>query len=438
MLGWMRKAMPKVAREMSAAEVRRIDRPGFHAVGGCAGLMLQVSPSGGRSWVLRARVGNKRRDFGLGGFPTVTLAQARDKARELRGKLAQGIDPVAERKAARDALLAAQAKVLTFTEAARQCHAARESEFRNAKHRKDWLSSLERYAFPNIGELPVADVELPHVLKVLEPIWQIRTETATRVRQRLESVLTWATVSGHRKGDNPARWKGNLDAVLPKPAKVGKKGHFPALPWQRIPEFMDDLRTREGVGARALEFAILTAARSGEVRGARWEEIDMKARVWTIPADRMKAGKPHRVPLADEAVTLLEALPRMAGQPWLFPAPRGGKVSDVTILAAVKRMHAASLKAGGEGYTEPTTGKVIVPHAFRSAFKDWCRNRTGVPDEVSELALAHVNSDATRAAYARDELLPQRAKLMANWARYCSEPVKAGSVTPIRQAGGEA
>ncbi|MGM0984864.1 MAG: tyrosine-type recombinase/integrase [Pseudomonadota bacterium] len=430
--------MPKVAKELSAAEVRRIDRPGFHAVGGVPGLLLQVTAGGGRSWVLRVLVGNRRRGFGLGSFPYVSLADARTRARELRDKLAEGIDPVAERQAARAAHVAAQAKRLTLREAAEQYHSAKEGEFSNAKHRKDWLASLKRYAFIHIGDVAVADVELPHVLKVLEPIWETRTETATRVRQRLESVLAWATVRGYRQGDNPARWRGNLDAVLAKPAKVGKgKRHFPALPWQRVPEFMADLRSREGIGARALEFAILTAARSGEIRGATWDEIDLAAKVWTIPASRMKAGKPHRIPLPADAVALLESLPRMEGQPLVFPAPRGGKISDVTILATVKRMHASKLKAEGEGYADPTDGRPVVPHGFRSAFKDWARSRSTFPDEVSELALAHVNSDATRAAYARDELMPQRAKLMKAWGAFCAEPAKAGSVTPIRQ-GAEA
>lgn len=427
--------MPKAAKELAAAEVRRLTEPGTYAVGGCSGLMLVVKPGGGRSWILRARVGNRRRDFGLGGFPTVPLADARAKARDLRDKLAEGIDPVAERQAARAAHVAAQAKRLTLREAAEQYHSAKEGEFSNAKHRKDWLASLKRYAFLHIGDVPVADVELPHVLKVLEPIWATRTETATRVRQRLESVLAWATVRGYRQGDNPARWQGNLDSVLAKPAKVKGKRHFPALPWQRVPEFMADLRTREGMGARALEFAILTAARSGDVRGATWDEIDLAAKVWTIPGERMKAGKPHRVPLCPDAVALLESLPRMEGQALVFPAMRGGKISDVTILATVKRMNASKPKEGQ--YTDPTDGRPVVPHGFRSAFKDWARSRSTFPDEVSELALAHVNSDATRAAYARDELMPQRAKLMKAWGEFCAEPAKAGSVTPIRQGAAD-
>lgn len=423
--------MPKIARELAPIEVRRITRPGFHSVGGVPGLKLQVTEGGGRSWVLRVMVGSKRRGFGLGSYPSVSLAAAREKATELRAKLAEGFDPVADRREKRDAIQARYAARLTFAEAARKCYAAKADEFRNAKHRQQWLASLELHVFPSIGEVPVGDIELAHIVSVLEPIWREKTETASRVRQRIEAALTWATVSGFRKGDNPARWSGNLDAIFPNAAKVKKSSHWPALPWMTVPEFMADLRTREGMAAKALQFAILTASRSGEVRGASWSEIDTATRLWTIPGDRMKARKPHRVPLSAAAMSLLESLPRAAGEDLIFPAPRGGCLSDMTIAAVVRRMNQPEVR-----YTDGVTGAPIVPHGFRSSFKDWCRNRSGVPDEVSELALAHVNSDATRAAYARDELLPQRSKLMAEWAAFCSRPPKSpGKVTRIREAG---
>lgn len=409
--------MPKKARELSPLQVRRLSKPGLHAVGGVSGLHLQVKESGARSWILRVKVGKRRPDIGLGGFPDVTLEQARDKAREIREQIRQGIDPIAARRAAQAALLAAQAKALTFDEAAKECHAAKASEFRNAKHKADWINSLHRYASPIIGKVPVADVELAHVVKVLSPIWTTKTETATRVRQRIESVLAWAKVSGYRDGENPARWAGNLEHALPKPGKVRKNEHHPALPWQDVPGFMAELRKRPGMSARALEFAILTAARSGEVRLATWDEIDLDAKLWTVPAERMKAGKQHRVPLSDAAVRLLKALPRMEGCPYVFPAPRGGALSDMSLSAVTRRM---SVQA--------------VPHGFRSSFKDWARSTTAYADEVSELALAHVNSDATRAAYARDELLPKRTRLMRDWAKFCeSEPAKA-NVVSIGQA----
>lgn len=363
-------------------------------------------------------VGAKRRDIGLGGFPDVPLAQAREKARETREQIKQGIDPVEQRKAARVALIAAQAKVMSFKQAAIKCHASKEKEFRNRKHRADWISSLERHAFPIIGRLPVADVESDHVRRVLEPIWETKTETATRVRQRIESVLNWATVLKLRTGDNPAKWEGKLKQVMPNPNKIKKVRHQRALAWQEVPSFMVDLRKMPGLGARALEFAILTAARSGEVRGAQWSDIDTEAKVWTIPGERMKAGKPHKIPLSADALKLLKALPRLDGSSYVFTAPRGGMLSDMSLSAVTKRMKVDA-----------------VPHGFRSSFKDWARSSTSYPDEVSELALAHVNNDATRAAYARDELLPKRARLMDDWSKYLNTPAKSDgdNVTAINE-----
>ena len=301
--------MPKVVKELSALEVRRIVEPGTHAVGGVPGLMLQVTGKGGRSWVLRARVAGRRREFGLGGFPAVSLANARVKAAELRDKLAQGIDPVAERQAARDALLAAERKRITFDQCAAEVVKVKQAEARNAKHAAQWESTLAAYASPVLGALPVSEIVLAHVVEVLRPIWENKTETATRVRQRIEAVLSWATTHGYREGPNPAQWRGNLDTVLPKPAKVKKAGNHAALAVEKMGAFMVELRKRDALAARGLEFAILTAARSGEVRGATWAEIDPAAKVWTIPGERMKAGKAHRVPLSDDALAVLGGLP---------------------------------------------------------------------------------------------------------------------------------
>jgi len=418
--------MPRKAKELSAVEVKRITAPGLHAVGGVSGLLLQVTATGARSWILRYSTGEVRysangkpyprlRDMGLGGYPDVTLAQARERAREARDHLHKGIDPVAERKAARDAIRAASAKRITFDECARQYLSSKRLEFQNAKHTAQWESTLQTYAAPIIGALPVDKIELAHIVQVLEPIWLVKTETASRLRGRIESVLAWATVSGFRQGDNPARWRGNLEVALPKPRKIAKVKHHRALPWQDVPAFMVELHKQAGMGARALEFAILTATRSGEVRGATWPEIDLPGKLWTIPAERMKAGKPHRVPLSADALALLKALPRVEGSPYVFAAPRGGQLSDMTLSKVLRTMQADA-----------------VPHGFRSSFKDWARNSTRYPDEVSELALAHVNNDATRAAYARDELLPQRTKLMTEWARYLHKPIaKPGQVVAI-------
>jgi len=410
--------MPKKAKELSAVEVKRLSKQGRHPVGGVAGLLMQVTPTGAKSWVMRVVVGTRRRDLGLGGYPDVPLASAREKAREARDLIALGVSPTEQKKAAKAALMAGEAKSVTFDECARRFLVSKTKEFANPKHAAQWRTTLETYASPLIGKLPVDRIELAHVVQVLEPIWSNKTETASRVRGRIESVLSWATVSGFRTGENPARWKGGLDIVLPKPNKIAKVKHHTSQPWQTMPEFMPGLREQAGMGAKALEFAILTAARSGEVRGATWDEINLKAKLWIIPAGRMKSKKAHSVPLNDNAVKLLNALPRLDGVNHAFPSARGGALSDATLGKVLRTM-----------------GLDAVPHGFRSSFKDWARACTRFPDELSELALAHVSTDATRAAYARDELLPQRTKLMEAWGKFVNTPaVKGDNVLPIMGA----
>jgi len=414
--------MPKIVPALGAAQVAKINRPGLHAVGNPPGLHVQVSPTGARSWVLRVLIGSKRRDIGLGGLAEVTLAEAREQARKFRAMIREGIDPLAERRKARAELIAEQAKAITFKDAAERAHRAKAAGFRNVKHRADWISSLERYAFPIIGNMPVSSIEVAHVQQVLEPIWHDRTETASRLRQRIESVLAWATVSGFRTGDNPARWADNLKELMPAPEKIRKQVNYKALPWADVPAFMAELRKRDGVSVKALEFAILTGSRSGEVRGATWDEIDLDAGLWTIPGERMKAGRKHEVPLSGAALAILQDVPRMEGCAYVFPAPRGGMLSDMALNAICRRMEVPA-----------------VPHGFRSSFKDWARNNARdaeghlFPDEVSELALAHVNSDATRAAYARDGLLPMRRAMLDQWARFCT-PTAANVVAIKRRA----
>lgn len=405
--------MPKKARELKALDASRIITPGFHAVGGVAGLHLRVSASGARSWILRAVIGSKRRDIGLGGFPDVPLAVAREKARDARAKIEQGVDPIAARKSAKATLVS----VLTFDEAAKLLIQAKSPEWKNVKHAAQWKSTLDTYASPTIGKMPVDKVELTHVLDILTPLWATKTETATRLRMRMEAVLAWATASGYRKGDNPARWRGNLDALLAKPRKVTKVKHHKALPMDALPAFMADLRKGEGMAARALEFAILTAARSGEVRAATWDEIDLKAGVWTIPADRMKAGKEHRVPLSARAVALLKALPRMANCDYPFAGPSGKVLSDMTLSAVMRRMEVDA-----------------VPHGFRSTFRDWCSERTAYPNDVAEMALAHAIGNKVEAAYRRGELFDKRTKMMADWSRFIDAKQSTGNVVAIRRA----
>lgn len=409
--------MPKKAKELSALAVGRLMRPGLHFVGGVAGLALQVTATGARSWILRASVGGKRRDMGLGGFPDVTLAGAREAARNARQSIKDGIDPIEDMRAKRSALAASRASAMTFKEAASAYITSHESGWKSAKHAEQWRSTLETYAYPIIGSIGVSEIEVSHVLRTLEPIWSGKTETASRVRGRIELVLDWATARGFRKGENPARWRGHLDKLLPARMKVQKVAHHAALGYREVGEFMAELRKHDGSGARALEFAVLTASRSGEVRGATWAEIDLEARHWTIPAERMKAAKEHRIPLSDAAVALLTALPRVAGSDLVFPNSKNAVLSDMTLTAVLRRM-----------------GRDVTAHGFRSTFRDWAGETTAYPREVIEHALAHQLKDKAEAAYARGSLFDKRRRLMADWATYCNTPQATGeTVTPIRK-----
>lgn len=402
--------MPKKVPELTDLHVRRQVRPGLHAVGGVTGLHLQVTPTGVRSWVLRITVGTKRRDMGLGGYPDVPLARAREKAREARALVEKGIDPILQRQQARSALAAQRAAAKTFAECAHAFLEAKSPEWANAKHAQQWQNTLETYAGPKIGRMLVADIGTAQVLEVLRPIWTLKTETASRVRGRIEAVLDWATVHQYRTGPNPARWKGHLDALLARPSKFRKVEHHAALPLDDLPGFMVRLRAADGTGARALEFAILTAARSGEVRLATWDEIDLDQRVWTVPAERMKAGREHRVPLSAPALELLKGLLRVKDVPFLFASAQKKPLSDMTLTAVLRRMNIAA-----------------VPHGFRSTFKDWASERTDYPNEVSEMALAHAIESKTEAAYRRGDLFERRRNLMDEWAAFCEQKMRSDS-----------
>jgi len=417
--------MPRLAAELSAIQVKRLTARGSHAVGGVPGLLLQVSKTGARSWILRAQIGVKRRDVGLGGYPEITLAKAREKARELREEIRSGRDPVQEKQERRQKLIKAQLATLTFADATNQCHAVKAQEFRNEKHTRQWLSTLEKYAFPVLGQLSIADIDTPEVLAVLKPIWAEKPETASRVRQRIASVFDHAIASKHRTKANPANWKGCLEPLLPKIEKIKKKAgikHHAALAVGDLPRFMSELRQHKGMGARALEFAILTAARSGEVRHASWTDIDVDRELWTVPELKMKAGKAHVVPLSRQAIALLETLPRNGDL--VFPNKNGDSLSDMTLSKALKGLQAASVAAGKEGYVDPQQNRIATPHGIaRSTFKEWSREDGKYPDEWSELALAHVSTDKTRAAYARNELINERTRLMQDWADFADGDV---------------
>ena len=393
--------MPKKAKELSPIEVRRLTRPGRWSVGGVDGLALQVTESGARSWVLRITIGGRQREMGMGSFPTVTLAAAREKARQFRSVVSDGHDPIALIQARKSGALAEGQTLKTFSEVARQYIAQHEKSWKNAKHQAQWAATLRTYAEPKIGKMLVRDIRPAHVIGVLEPIWTTKTETATRVRSRIELVLDYSTAHGFREGVNPARWKGNLDAALPNPSKVAPVRHHAAVALKDVASFMKRLRSQEGVGARALEFAVLTAARSGEVRGATWSEVDLKSALWTIPASRMKSGREHRVPLSKPAVNLLRSLSAdRLPEDHVFPGMRG-PLSDMSLTAVLRRMDV------------PAT-----VHGFRSTFRDWVSEYTEHSGEVAEMALSHAIGDKVEAAYRRGDLLEKRVALMTDWALF--------------------
>lgn len=395
-------------------------KPGRHADG--AGLHLLVKQSEARSWVYRFMLAGKSRDVGLGtaGPGGMSLADARDEAAALRLKVKAGIDPLEERnREAAEALAAAQAvKVAgtTFREVAAAYIAANEESWRNPKHRQQWSNTLATYVYPVIGDLPIAGVETAHVLKILEPIWRGKAETASRVRGRIETVLDNAKARGYRQGENPARWRGHLAQILPARTRLSR-GHHKALAYEDIPTFIRALHKREAVAALALEFAILTAARSGEVIGASWDEVDLAKATWTIPAARMKAAKEHRVPLSPRTVEILESL-KPLGSDWLFPGAAGGKLSGMAMAMLMRRMNVDA-----------------TVHGFRSGFRDWAAECTGYAHEVAEMALAHTIANKVERAYRRGDLLDKRRRLMGDWATFCRNGGTArGNVSPIRKA----
>jgi integrase len=371
-----------------------------------------VGPSGNKSWVSRYMLDRRAREMGLGSLYTTGLAEARERNREVQRLRRDGIDPIDRKHAEREARRLAAASAVSFQDTARKYIAANKAAWRNDKHRKQWESTLEAYAYPVIGKVPVGAIETGHVTKVLEPIWSAKPETASRVRGRIETVLDYAKAHGWRSGENPARWKGHLDAVLPAKSKVRAVVHHAALPWREVGAFMATLAGQEGVSALALRFAILTATRTGEVLGARWSEIDLQHAVWTVPATRMKAHREHRVPLSDAALAVLREAARLRvddGDSFLFPGRKiGTALSNMSMLVLLRRMSRGDLTA----------------HGFRSTFRDWC-GEAGKPSDIAEAALAHVVGGKVQQAYQRGDLLARRSRLMDQWADFCARPVVA-------------
>ncbi|MCL7465987.1 site-specific integrase [Phaeovulum sp. NW3] len=419
------------ANTLTAAKLGADLAPGKYHDGGGIGLYLRVEPNGSRFWVQRISVNGKRREIGLGSPPLVSLATARRKATANKQIALDGGDPLAEKRKGRDAL--------TFAEAMETFLAKKSAEFRNDKHRKQWRATLDTYAAPVLGKMKVQAIERHDVLRVLEPIWLDKNETASRLRGRIEAVLSWATVAGHRTGDNPARWAGNLSELLAKPSKVAKAENQPALALSDVPRWWQELARREGMAARALQFLTLTCARSGEVRGMTWGEIEFepapgatratlatRQAVWTVPASRMKAGREHRVPLTPEAVAILREVSGAGdADDWqrpdagalVFPAPRGGMLSDMTLSAVMRRMQEAEVKAGRDGFLDPRNKRPAVPHGLRSTFRDWAAER-GYERDMAEIALAHTVGSEVERAYRRSDMIERRRGMAEAWGRF--------------------
>lgn len=393
--------MAKQIEKLTPEFVATIDKPGMYPDG--LGLYLQVSKWNTKSWLFRYSRNYKLRSFGLGACHTITLMEARKRARQARQMLLDGADPIDTKRDSRQKEQAEQARVMTFDQCATAYIEAKKHGWKNAKHAEQWTNTIDTYASPVIGKLPVADVDTALVMKILQPIWTTKTETATRLRGRIESILGWATVSKYRTGENPARWRGHLDNLLAKRSKVKKVAHHPALPYAEIGAFVAGLRKQDGMGALALEYTILTAARTGEVIGARWDEVDIGAKTWTIPPERMKAEKEHLVPLCGRAIEILEELQPLGGE-FVFPGLKPGKpLSNMAMLSLLKRLDRGDLTV----------------HGFRSTFRDWAAEQTAYPHEMAEMALAHAVNNKTEAAYRRGNLFKKRVRMMQDWQKHC-------------------
>lgn len=399
------------------------------------GLYLQVSPAGARSWIYRFQLNGKRREMGLGSLGNVTAKEARRRAAEARAMVHNKIDPLEHRKQQAQAAIARAAEVaagaITFKKVSLEYIEANRAGW-SAKHVSQWENTLDAYAYPVMGDTPIGEVDTAMVLQVIHPIWHSTTETAKRVRGRIELVLSYAKAKGYRSGENPAAWRGHLENVLPKPGKIAPHKPQPALPYDRMSEFMGELRKREGVSVLCLEFVILTACRSGEALKAKWTEIDEEKGVWIIPAGRMKGRREHRVPLTDRLRAILAMAKKIRQGEYIFPGVRSGKpMCDMSLTSLVRRMDEERARAGAERWLDKTSGKRIVPHGFRSSIRDWAAEATHYPNEMAEMALAHVVGNKVEAAYRRGDMFEKRRQMMADWAAWC-EPKKSATVTRIK------
>ena len=403
--------MPKRAIELKALAVKNLKEVGIHAVGGVAGLYLQIQNPTSKSWIYRIVVGGKRRKIGLGAYPDTTLAQAQQKAIEQQSQAKLGIDPIVKRKADKSRLIVEQSKAVTFKQAARRFIDDTSPKWENAKHASQWENTLSTYAYPFIGDMIVKEVDILHIRKIIDPIWKTKTETAARVRGRISQVLDWAALHKLRSTDNPARALGSVY----KRNKLDTKEHFPSLSYAEISAFMTALQKREGMAARCLELAILTAARSGEVRGALWSEFDLDAKLWIIPKQRMKKRREHTVPLSTQTIAFLQRMREKSDSELVFPSPmKGGILSDMSMTKILRNM-GVQVMVGGEA-------RAVTQHGFRSTFRDWAADCTNFDRTTCEHALAHGLPDKVEAAYLRTTLLPKRKELMQAWADRCYSP----------------
>ena len=392
--------MAKQTHKLTDLKIKALKKSGLHGDGD--GLYLKLSPTGTRSWMFRFKIDGAPSKMGLGPYPAISLSEARNRARDARAQLVRSINPLVERRQR-----AAQKTVkhaVTFAEATERYIAAQESSWRNTKHRQQWRNTLATYAAPVIGKTPVGEIVMDDVMRVIEPIWQTKPETASRVRGRIENVLDWAKVRGLRSGENPAAWRGHLSHVLPARNKARSVQHHAALPWRQMPQFMTALRANSSISAKALEFTILTAARTSEAVEAKWAEVDLEMGTWTVPKQRMKADREHRVPLTDAAVAALAALPRIEGNDYLFPGARKGRpLSNMAMLELLRGMRPG-----------------LTVHGFRSTFRDWAAEATSLPRELAEAALAHATGSAVERAYQRGDLFEKRRELMTAWAEFAT------------------
>lgn len=415
--------MARTIERLTAVLIRQTKKCGLHSDGG--GLNLKVTETGSKSFVFRYTLQGDEKRIGLGSIHTVTLAEAREKARAARQMLLEGIDPGKANREQRMAKLA----VPTFSEACARYIAAKKSEWTNQKHRDTWESSLRMHIEPTIGTMRVDAIQTGDVVQALEQIWITMPETASRTRQRVEKVFDWCKISGYRTAENPARWRGCLEHLLPKLSKTQRTENQPALDWRRVPEFMKVLELEDGFAAKALKLVILCAMRSSEARLLRWEDVDMTGKIITIPGGRMKAGKEHRIPMSAEALRLLKGLKRIEGEALVFPGTKPGKpMSDATMLRVVQRINADS----EDKFLDPKTGKPIVVHGFRASFKTWATEATAYPRDLVESALAHTIESKTEAAYQRGDALDKRRKLISQWATYATGPSVSGKVIGLR------